>query len=97
MNVRTVSIALTELVEAMEWYERKQTGLGNDLLTDYDRTAARIREYPYAVPVILNHARRFPLSRFPYAVWYAIDGDTVVVEAVVHQNRDPKYLIERMD
>jgi plasmid stabilization system protein ParE len=33
--------------------------------------------------------RRALLRRFPYAVYFAVDGDVVVVIAVLHASRDP--------
>jgi len=33
--------------------------------------------------------RRAPLRRFPYAVFFALEGNLVIVTAVLHVRRDP--------
>ena len=43
----------------------------------------------------LGDIRRFVLNRFPYKLLYAIEGEVVVIVAVMHQHRHPEYWIER--
>ena len=36
------------------------------------------------------------MTRFPYGVMYGIDEDTIIVIAVAHLHRDPRYWIDRI-
>ncbi|TMA93261.1 MAG: type II toxin-antitoxin system RelE/ParE family toxin [Deltaproteobacteria bacterium] len=40
--------------------------------------------------------RRCLIARFPYGLIYGIDGDTIVVVAVAHLHRRPRYWIDRI-
>jgi len=41
--------------------------------------------------------RRFLFSRFPYSLIYGLDQETIVVIAVAHQHREPRYWADRID
>lgn len=64
-----------EVVEARSWYEGRRAGLG--------------REFAQAIDEIVNRIVEHPLeSRFPYAVYYQIHGEDIVVQAV-HGRQHP--------
>jgi hypothetical protein len=35
------------------------------------------------------------LTRFPYGVIYGLEGDTIIVVAVAHLHRQPRYWADR--
>ena len=45
---------------------------------------------------ILHDARRAPVRRFPYSVFYKVEPERVVVISVFHGRRDPKVWQERV-
>jgi plasmid stabilization system protein ParE len=51
---------------------------------------------PESWPEIEDGIRRRPLRRFPYSVLYRIDKDEIVIVAVMHQRRHPRYWAERV-
>ena len=56
----------------------------------------RIVAYPLASTKIEEDLRRCLLSRFPYGIIYGIDSETVIVIAVAHLHREPRYWIDRL-
>ncbi|MGH9479727.1 MAG: hypothetical protein ACRD1A_10885, partial [Terriglobales bacterium] len=46
---------------------------------------------PRAFPTVHKNIRRAIMHRFPYAVFYGLDGATVIVLAVVHGRRWPPH------
>jgi hypothetical protein len=48
--------------------------------------------YPEIEPGI----RRCRLARFPYGLIYGVDDETVVIVAVAHLHRRPRYWIDRI-
>jgi hypothetical protein len=40
--------------------------------------------------------RRSLLARFPYTIVYGIDAQTIIVIAVAHTHREPRYWIDRL-
>jgi plasmid stabilization system protein ParE len=49
----------------------------------------RIVENPFKYQHLRSGIRRALLRRFPYAVYFAVEGDAIVVVAVLHAARDP--------
>jgi hypothetical protein len=44
-----------------------------------------------------GNVRRCLLNRFPYAIYYGVAEDGVVVIAVSHLRRKPDYWLERLE
>jgi plasmid stabilization system protein ParE len=78
-----------DIEEAYRWYERQRVGLGEEFLAAGDAILGDIVAHPSTYPVIHREARRVLLRRFPYAVFFRIHGETVVVLACMHGRRDP--------
>jgi hypothetical protein len=91
MKVRFLSVADRELADAFEWHEHTQLGLGYSLINEIDRTIHRVTQYPESCPDSGDGLRRALVNRFPYGIWYAIDRDELVVYAVAHLHRRPRY------
>lgn len=85
--------ATAELEAAAEWYESEEEGLGEELLEEVARALAVIAESPMIWPSVRRKGtlRRFVLSRFPFAIIYAVVADRVRVFAIAHQKRRPGY------
>jgi plasmid stabilization system protein ParE len=82
--------ASEDVAEAFSWYEGQQLGLGREFETHLDRAIAVIRAMPAAGSPVHRTLRRCLLGRFPFAVYYALEGDVIVVRAVLHHRRDPR-------
>lgn len=74
---------------AYDWYESEQTGLGLEFLAELRATYDRIVEGPLKYQVLRSDIRRVLLRRFPYAVYFAVETELIVVVAVLHASRDP--------
>jgi plasmid stabilization system protein ParE len=74
---------------AFEWYENERQGLGLEFLDELRAAYNRIVDGPLKYQELRGGIRRALLRRFPYAVYFAIEGDVVVVVAVLHASRDP--------
>jgi plasmid stabilization system protein ParE len=74
---------------AFEWYEKERAGLGREFLDELREAYHRVVEGPFRYEDIRSGIRRALLRRFPYAVYFAVEGDLVVVLAVLHGHRDP--------
>jgi plasmid stabilization system protein ParE len=74
---------------AFDWYEGEFSGLGQQFLNELRLTYDRITAGPAKYQRVANEIRRALLRRFPYAVYFTVDGEDVVVLAVLHAARDP--------
>ena len=96
MKIVFLAPAQNELDDAVDWYNRQAAGLGRELLDELDRAVRRALAFPLSYPEIEPGIRRCRLGRFPYGVIYGLDGDTLVVVAVAHLHRRPRYWIDRI-
>lgn len=78
-----------DIEAAFEWYEKEQPGLGGEFLDELRTTYHRIVDGPFKYQHLRSGIRRALLRRFPYAVYFAVEGTVIVVLAVLHASRDP--------
>jgi toxin ParE1/3/4 len=86
------SAADAELLEAMDWYDDKQEGLGLELMVELKRALVKIENDPGIGARYRNTAFRFfRIERFPYLIYYEELPDTLWVVAIAHQRRRAGY------
>jgi toxin ParE1/3/4 len=56
----------------------------------------RIQANPNQYPVVHRNVRRALVRRFPYGVFYVVEGQRIVVLAVFHGSRDPSQWKSRV-
>jgi plasmid stabilization system protein ParE len=96
VKVRFLTPAQQELDEAVAWYDGQAAGLGLEFLDELDRAMRRVVAFPRSYPEIERGVRRCRLARFSYGLIYGIDRETIVVVAVAHLHRRPRYWIDRI-
>ncbi len=65
-RVRFSEFANNELMDACNWYEQQQPGLGLRFRNDVREATRRIALSPLLFPVELDEVRRYVMNRFPY-------------------------------
>ncbi len=77
-------------VEAtFDWYEGEEPGLGSAFLDELRETYQRIMGHPLGYQDLRSGIRRALTRRFPYAIYFSIERETVVIVAVLSTARDP--------
>ncbi len=91
MSLRVVfrRAARNEFADAAAWYEERRGGLGEQFLTEVGEAVERAAEHPQRYPVVFGDVRRTVCRRFPFAVYFRVRADSLVVLAVFHGRRDP--------
>lgn len=85
------------MVEAAEYYEKEQTGLGKSFLTHVKKTLEHIRAFPESGVLLENMIRRHSLRRFRYSVIYSIEQDHLYIASIMHQNRRPQHWKDNLE
>jgi plasmid stabilization system protein ParE len=80
-----------EFREAVWYYEKEAPGVGLRFIAEVRRGVAFITENPYAAMAVGSGIRRKVLNHFPYNLMYAVEGELIVIVAVSHQKRRPRY------
>ena len=102
MKFRVLPEARAELVEAADWYDRRQSALGNELLSEVDAAFESIRSRPQSLPAVERYGgkldlRRLLLKKFPYVIYVVCREDEVIVASIAHARRRPLYWLNRVN
>ncbi|MDY0075903.1 MAG: type II toxin-antitoxin system RelE/ParE family toxin [Bacteroidales bacterium] len=84
-----------DVADAFAWYSDKREGLGDEFLLALDAIFNTIQKNPFHFQVVFKNVRRALAARFPYGIFFIIEGSTVYVLAVLHVSRDPKTWKDR--
>lgn len=93
--IRFLPEVATDLSEAHDWYDRQQSGLGDQFLAEVETALERIQRAPGAYAELHRGVRRPLTHRFPYGVSFRIEAEQLIVVAVLHCHRDPQLWRER--
>lgn len=88
---RFVAPARAELLAEVAYYNNKELGLGSRFLADVEDATARALAYPLTGLPASENTRRMFLKDFPFALVYRPDENGIVVFALAHHSRRPKY------
>ena len=75
--------------------EERAPGLGRELLTEVRRVLALLCDTPLIGQPLDEHRRRFPLTRFPFAIIYRMQGETLRVLSIAHRRQRPGFWVDR--
>ena len=101
---RVLRQARRELLEAALWYKREQDlELAREFGASYRAQLTRARKLPQSGQLVLGlprdldlEVRKFFLERFPYTLVVACTTDELIVVAVAHKQRRPRYWSRRL-
>lgn len=96
VNLVMAPEAEQDLDEAYTWYEKQRVGLGEDFLTNVDACIQLICRFPGIGAVVFKNYRRTLVRRFPYAVFYEFENETLTIYCVMHTSRDPNRWQDRL-
>ena len=89
MAVRFRTEAAADVSLARDWYDAQSPGLGDSFVSALEQIVDLVAALPEAFPEIAVGLRRALLSRFPYALYYRLDGSVIDVIACLHTRQSP--------
>jgi toxin ParE1/3/4 len=95
MTPRFHPTARRELAAAMSVGEERALGLGRELLIEVRRVLEMLGDTPHIGQPLDEGFRRFPLTRFPFAIIYKVKGDTLRVVGFAHRRQRPGFWLGR--
>jgi plasmid stabilization system protein ParE len=72
------------------WYETKSPGLGEEFLRMFYASVSDISRNPQLYRKVHSEFRRCLLRRFPFAIYFMIKNDQVIITGLFHCARDPR-------
>ena len=95
MKVFIQPSALADLRAGTRFYEKQQAGLGSYFL---DSLYSDIDSLLLYAGIHAEHFGKYRLlsERFPYAVYYEVRDDLIMVRAVLDLRRDPSWISRKL-
>lgn len=81
--------AEAEITKAFAWYDQPTIRQGEAFFAELERVERFIRLNPLLYPEVDPAIHRANLRRFPYSLFYVVDGEAISVLSCFHQHRDP--------
>lgn len=78
-----------DIIEAKTWYNAQSKNLGKRFSQDIKTTILRIKERPEVHAIRYKNVRIAHPDVFPYSIHYYMEGNTIVITAIVHNSRKP--------
>lgn len=97
LKIVFTAAARDDVIEAQDWYAERSAALARRFRRALDRVVFGIAQNPLGFPVVWRDRvrRALVLDRFPYALYFIVDDDQVMVIACFHASRDPRRWQER--
>ena len=85
-----------DIIGGYVWDEAKSPGLGEDFLRMFYAGASEIQWNPFLYPKVYNEFRRRLLRRFPYAIYFMIEDEYIIVFGFFHCARNPSTIKKKL-
>ncbi len=95
MDIRLLDGAKKDLRD--DWFvdERQSPGLGNRFLDAIEAEVQTLTLYA-SIDLKVEGFYRMLIRRFPFALYYLIDDDTIAIDAILDCRHDPSGLRKRL-
>lgn len=87
--------AESDSTETAIWYNLQREGLGEEFLLALEAKLNEIQRNPNQCMTTYKNVKRAFLKRFPFGVFFIIEGNTIYILAIVHTSRSPKIWQKR--
>lgn len=88
--------AREEFLASVDWYNLQAPGLGADFADSVQTAVSLVEAFPLGWTEVEEGIRRCLVQRFPYGILYSVEGDVIVIYAVMHLHREPGYWKNRL-
>ena len=81
-----------DVISGYSWYEDKARGLGEEFLRIFYAAANNLSRNPFLYQKVYGDFRRLLLRRFPYAIYFLIKENEIIVFGLFHCARNPRTI-----
>lgn len=96
MMIRLSAAAEQQLRVGYRFYERQTEGLGDYFLDSLMADIESLRIHAGVHEVFFGKYHRMLAKRFPYSMYYRVQGKVILVYAVLDNRRHPDWIRERL-
>jgi plasmid stabilization system protein ParE len=84
-----------ELLTEIGYLELRVPGLGRRFYSEVQRAENFLAKFPESAREVAPDIRKDPLRKFPFSLLYSIERDGLLILAVAHHRRRPRYWVGR--
>lgn len=88
--------AAEDYLAACRYYTAIEGSLGAAFVHCVEHALKQVQLQPFAWQPLAEDVRRILLARFPYGLYYTVEGDTLLVVSIPHMKRRPGHWRERV-
>ena len=88
--------AQSDVFDAYLYYDSVDEELGESFARQVDHALDRIAEFPEIGTPFEIAIRRFLMPRFPFGVFYTLEANRVMIQAVLDLRQSPEQILRRL-
>ena len=92
IQLRILPEVFQDTTNAFNWYDDRESGLGEHFLSCFRATYNPITANPFTYRIVYKNYRRVLLHPFPYALYFRLQDEQAIITLVFHTARNPKTL-----
>jgi len=97
MKLRILDSASNDLIDGYDFYEKQQIGLGNYFIDTLFSDIDSLILYAGIHTIYFDQFYRSLSKRFPFAIYYKIVAQEVLIFAVLDCRRNPAWIRTHLD
>jgi hypothetical protein len=92
MRLQILDLAKRDIIDGFRYYEGKEEGLGNYFLINIYTDIESLKLFGGIHRQAYRGFHRALSKRFPFAIFYTVEDDTVKVRAVIDCRKNPSWI-----
>jgi len=97
MNIRILPIANDDLLNGYHFYEQQEKGIGSYFLDSLFSDIDSLLVYHGVHSVFCNKYYRLLSKRFPFAIYYTVENEDIIIYAVLDCRKEPAWIKGRFE
>lgn len=95
MNIKILPLANDDLLNGYYFYEQQEKGIGSYFLDSLFSDIGSLLIYHGTHPIFFNHYHRLLSKRFPFAIYYTLEKQDIIIYAVLDCRKNPAWIKAR--
>jgi hypothetical protein len=96
MKLQVLDAARDDLVAGFDFYEAREQGIGDHFLACLYSDVESLRIFGGIHRRVYKNLQRSLSKRFPFAIYYTVEDDAVIVRAILDCRRNPSWIRTRL-
>ena len=96
MRLQVLDAARDDLIAGFGFYEAREQGIGDHFLACLYADVESLKIFGGIHRRVYKNLQRALSKRFPFAIYYTVENDSVIVRAILDCRRNPSWIRSRL-